>query len=402
MIRIGRFSGFSLDGETTAENKRALFEKWGRAALKQTGSYDWIHFVCLAECCLLPGGDLGREMSAFHELICGVGSDQKIAARVEKILGWPRLTAQFAGDSPDRKPVGKADRELLRMHADLGNHVRQALRENGPDAALRVALYPSLFLLAWHEMPAALAELLSLPLRNAYPKELAQLGVVGSFQLKKALPAAVKRAAAEGIEFPTDKIDLDEPLAFASSFAAALKRIKWGAPRKRGPLIERRPLPEAVPLFAEDRVSKKKPHARPFNEELRGDHDILLARGLKLLGARADDAPEAIVEKIHRLVAAVQSGKRRLSSAEAAGVAVAWGDQLVRALSWQWAQVVPAEGEAMAGLVSPDRSLSHFPMPFITHQAKKSAKSNTVALFFNMLREGKQPSSKPGALSSVA
>jgi len=48
----------------------------GEAALAQPSSDDWIHFVCLTECCLIPAGALGREMLGFHDLICAVDTDQ--------------------------------------------------------------------------------------------------------------------------------------------------------------------------------------------------------------------------------------------------------------------------------------------------------------------------------------
>jgi hypothetical protein len=288
------------------------------------------------------------------------------------------------------------------MHADVAAGVKQALQTGGPEAAMRAALYPSLFLLAWHEISPSLAELLSLPLRFALAKELKELGVCGNLDLKKALREAVKRAAGEGIGFSVDKLKLGEPLAFAVSFAKALKQLKWAQPKKpRGVLIERRPMPVGVATFAEDRGSKKFPHARAFNQELRSDHAILLQRGLKVLSLDGSDAPEAIAEAVHALVAAVQKGKRRLSSNQAAGIAVVWGDQLVRGLAWQWAEVVHHGETPMAGLVSPDRALSHFPMPFLTRQAKTGGTQNTFALLFNMLRDGNTPPAKPGSLTPV-
>jgi hypothetical protein len=390
MIDIGPWTGFSLEGESSPEKKRALFEAWAKEALTQSGPYDWIHFVCLAQCLLRPPG-----MRVFHDLICQVGKDGEIAARVKKMLA---KTLDFSRAS-DGEPVARADRDLVRMHADVGDSIKSTLRERGEEAALRVALYPSLFLLAWHEMPPALGELLALPLRAAYHDRLVALGVRGRFVLRDALKRAVANASKEGIEFSAARLELDKPLAFAASFARALKTLKWGRAKKKS-MIEAHPLPEAVPLFAEDRPKKTLPHARAFDDELRRDHDILLGRGLKLLSAKAGDPVEKLVEKVHRCVSAAQAGKRRLSSDQAAGLAVVWGDQLARALQYQWAWVHSRGAQPLAGLVSPDRALAHFPLPFITGQAKKGRKENTVALLFNMLRAGDAPRSKPGQLVS--
>jgi hypothetical protein len=361
MIKIGPWSGFSLEGESSPATRRALFDEWANEALTQGGPYDWIHFVCLAQCLLQPPG-----MRVFHDLICQVGKDEEIAARVKKILA---KGLDFSR-APDSEPVARADRDLVRMHADVGDSIKSRLRERGEEAALRVALYPSLFLLAWHEMPPALGDLLSLPLRIAYPDRISALGFRGRFVLREALKRAVANASKQGIGFSAAGLALESPLAFAASFARALKTLKWGRAKKKS-MIEAHPLPEPVPLFAEDRPKKKLPHARAFDDELRRDHDILLLRGLKLLSAKATDPVEKLVEKVHRCVSAVQAGKRRLTSDQAAGLAVVWGDQLVRALQYQWAWVHSRGAQPRAGLVSPDRSLAHFPLPFITARRRR-------------------------------
>src|SRR4051794_9970618 len=98
MIAIGRWTGFSIAGKSPPEKKRSLFERWARATLAQeSGSFDWVYFVCLAESLLVPAGALAAELRTLHDLICDVGKDEEIARRVQKLLGSP--ASQFAPTS---------------------------------------------------------------------------------------------------------------------------------------------------------------------------------------------------------------------------------------------------------------------------------------------------------------
>ena len=171
-------------------------------------------------------------------------------------------------------------------------------------------------------------------------------------------------------------------------------------PIQQGPALP--PLEAGVHFAEKDtRKGKRLPTHIPFAEELRSDLPVLLGQGLARLHCSAGDAPEAIVAAVHRLVSDLQDGKTTLSKGELAEVAIAWGEQLVRALGWQWAAVVYDDGSKPIGVISPDRSLAHFPQAFLESLAVKT-QENTVELLFAMLRAGKKPSSKPWRYLPVA
>ena len=75
----------------------------------------------------------------------------------------------------------------------------------------------------------------------------------------------------------------------------------------------------------------------------------------------------------------------------------AWGEQLHRALGWQWAEI-----ERAIGLVSPTRAHCHFPFAFVDRLIARGAHSNTMALLFNMLADGVTPPGKKGSYTPVA
>jgi hypothetical protein len=77
-----------------------------------------------------------------------------------------------------------------------------------------------------------------------------------------------------------------------------------------------------------------------------------------------------------------------------------WGEQLHRALSWQWANVLFDGGSAIA-LVSTDRAFAHYPFMSIDRALKKGAK-NTLPLLFAMLAAGNTPPSSAEAYTTLA
>lgn len=162
-------------------------------------------------------------------------------------------------------------------------------------------------------------------------------------------------------------------------------------------------LHEPVSHFAEKdtRKGKRRPTHVPFNSELQGDLAILLDKGLARLHRAATDSPDVLVTAICQLVDDQRARKAKLTKGALAEIAIVWGEQLVRVLGWQWATVVYDDDSKAIGVISPDRSLAHFPLRFLEGVTARKA-DNTVQLLYNMLRAGRTPSGKPWGYLAVS
>lgn len=137
---------------------------------------------------------------------------------------------------------------------------------------------------------------------------------------------------------------------------------------------------------------------KPVDAAIRSDIDAFVVRGLGRVALDATAAPEVVVSAVHAAIDALAKDKPRGKKAKTTAqmeLGCAWGEQLHRALGWQWAAL--PEGIA---LVSPDRAHAHYPFAFVGRLL--SARSNTMMLLFDMLAEGDLPKSKKGALLSLA
>ena len=127
------------------------------------------------------------------------------------------------------------------------------------------------------------------------------------------------------------------------------------------------------------------------------------------LGVPGETAePAAIVKAAHEYVEAIQRKARSIKSAKERTamqmeLGCAWGEQLRRALGWQWASVKTANGQdAGLALISPDCALAHYPFAFVGAHLGAKAKDNTLLLLFNMLVAGKEPAAvKAGSYTTV-
>jgi hypothetical protein len=72
----------------------------------------------------------------------------------------------------------------------------------------------------------------------------------------------------------------------------------------------------------------------------------------------------------------------------AQGLAALWGQQLVLHFGWEWVCVQTGD-ESMFGVVSPDRAIAVYPEAFINACLQDPKLDCTVALAYNMLKEGK-------------
>ncbi|MCO8120888.1 hypothetical protein NHH03_04000 [Stieleria sp. TO1_6] len=124
------------------------------------------------------------------------------------------------------------------------------------------------------------------------------------------------------------------------------------------------------------------------------------------LGVDPNSAPpETVVERVDDFVYRLQKGEVAAPEGEDVEVyfGCLWGQQLVRELGWQWANVTfhdHGDSQAM-GVFSPDRSLAIYPFHFITGCLENGAPV-TIMLAFNTLRDGESvPALPPQAYENV-
>lgn len=208
-------------------------------------------------------------------------------------------------------------------------------------------------------------------------------------------PAAKKLILARGNEDKNTLAGIESDLAQKRSGGKAGVAVAGKWPKKLPPRYREVPKP-----------SKSLPHIEALDDALRSDIDAFVLRGYTRIGLPSEPAapPEQIVDGIFAAVGKIQAGGEKLTpktrTIAAMELGCAWGEQLRRTLSWQWAYV-HYEGGKGIGLVAPDLAHCHFPLAMLqTHIAPKR-RENTIALLFNMATAGKLPPSKKGALASV-
>ncbi len=192
----------------------------------------------------------------------------------------------------------------------------------------------------------------------------------------------------------------EETLAEAEQGIEELRLWLRGEAPPEKPLALRREWPvHGSPRYAGPPERDGESHA-VVDAAVQSDIDAFVPRGYRRLGLEGEPRPEEVVDRVHRAVDAIQSGATKLKKNERTAAQMelgcAWGEQLHRALGWQWASV--AGGLA---LVSRDRAVAHHPFAFVGRLIAPRARGNTVALLFNMLAAGQLPPSKPGSYTPV-
>jgi hypothetical protein len=117
---------------------------------------------------------------------------------------------------------------------------------------------------------------------------------------------------------------------------------------------------------------------------------------LSALKLKEASSPRVLVKAIDKFVYDWQGGKRAKSKAfdtlDDIPVALGclWGTQLIRQFDWEWVLIRPRKTrlDPRLAIVSPDRSLCIWPIEFITDAMEFDTIDVTIALSFNMLREG--------------
>ena len=130
----------------------------------------------------------------------------------------------------------------------------------------------------------------------------------------------------------------------------------------------------------------------PFPESTAAALREEIHAGSQLLGLSSNDDPAKIVAAVDAFVFDWQCGDHPAASvldAEDAPfrMGALWGEQLVRALGWEWAMVTFHDhGNSTApAVLSPDRSLAVYPIHFIMGCLQDSTVDTTILLVFNML-----------------
>jgi hypothetical protein len=157
------------------------------------------------------------------------------------------------------------------------------------------------------------------------------------------------------------------------------------------------------PRYAEDEGGAEPPTHAPLGPDLRSDVDAFIERGLELVGLAEDARPEDVVTALHAFVGEVQAKTRKLAKKKPAVMALgcAFGEQVHRALGWQWASVRAPDGGGVA-LVAPDRAAALYPFALVERLVAPRAKENTLALTFEMLAAGElPPGARAGAYAAI-
>lgn len=166
------------------------------------------------------------------------------------------------------------------------------------------------------------------------------------------------------------------------------------------------------PRYAAAPKSKAKARSSVTHAEVdsavRSDIDAFIPRGYVRLDVDETAEPAAIVKAAHEYVEAIQRKARSIKSAKERTMmqmelGCAWGEQLRRALGWQWASVKTANGQdAGLALISPDCALAHYPFAFVNTHLGAKAKENTFLLLYQMLIADKwPPGAKAGSYTTV-
>jgi hypothetical protein len=158
-----------------------------------------------------------------------------------------------------------------------------------------------------------------------------------------------------------------------------------------------------VPRYAPNSAKKKKnafAWHEQFDDAVISDVDAFILRGYKRLGFTKEDKeprPEEVVERAWNYIEDVQRGKTKIAAKERTTAQMelgsAWGEQLHRALGWQWAKVSTKDGKGGLAVISKDRALAHYPFVFMGQLIAKGATHNTVLSLFNMIADGNVPKS---------
>jgi hypothetical protein len=156
---------------------------------------------------------------------------------------------------------------------------------------------------------------------------------------------------------------------------------------------------------------KRQLSERPLTTDEQSDLQAYAQLGLESLGVSSRSDPSDVVAAIDRFVEAWPIRDRTQVEADLSDqgamielslkLGVLWGDQLVRAFSWQWTVVVDGDQERY-GVVSPDRAMALYPGYFVQACLYDATRDFTAMLMFNMLDAGRIDRYQPGDYADLS
>lgn len=140
--------------------------------------------------------------------------------------------------------------------------------------------------------------------------------------------------------------------------------------------------------------------ARSLPQELAHEMEAPRAAARRFAGVTGSAPADEVVRSIEWALGRAPTGQSEDEIADLAyELGVLWGDQVVRAAGWQWAEVVWDDGSAPA-IVSPNRTHACFPARFLA-DAIEGTRTGLVTRVFDRIRAGDLPDARPGALAIV-
>ena len=143
--------------------------------------------------------------------------------------------------------------------------------------------------------------------------------------------------------------------------------------------------------------------ARPLNAAEQTELDEAISAAIRRLKSRADARPETLIAALHDYLDGWRIGRIKSSThGRTLGIQLGalWGEQLVRALGWQWMSV-QINGQGFFGVVSPEARWVAYPLNFLSGLTTHNDQANSTLLRFNMLVAQNIAPAQPGAYTPV-
>jgi hypothetical protein len=144
------------------------------------------------------------------------------------------------------------------------------------------------------------------------------------------------------------------------------------------------------------------------------EFDQYATQGLKNLGfgeANAESDPDIVVQAISAFVEQWRLQEQKPLSRlfkhkpdaidVALSLGILWGNQVARALGWQWTCLLQ-NGQEYFALVPIDRAYTLYPFYWMRQFLEDERKDNTIILLFNVLKAGRLPPSTPGTYYALS
>lgn len=135
--------------------------------------------------------------------------------------------------------------------------------------------------------------------------------------------------------------------------------------------------------------------------------DLVAADAAKILGVSLDESPKTILEAVNECVHDVKKGDGPKLDEDADIVMLLgalWGNQLVKALSWEWANIDLTDRDppfAAIGVVSPNRDKVIYPFNFISLCLEKDVVVSTLLVYNVLVEKPETTVYEPGSCENM-